>query len=152
MSNLINRKWCKNVEKWLKPWHMGTHPIVLSESYSMNTNMTGFGWFSKIFSIFLLWTKVASVLEGSTFSYLERVQNLTHMDKSWWQCNKPRNIWLKIVDNVQDNNHAWDIFQMQLCLMRYVQRCQIICVLQMQFRLIYLCPEIYLTHSHSEIH
>ena len=25
----------------LKPWHMGTHLRVLSESHSMNTNITG---------------------------------------------------------------------------------------------------------------
>ena len=30
------------------PWHMGTHLRELSESYLMNTNMTGFRWFSKI--------------------------------------------------------------------------------------------------------
>ena len=28
--------------KWLKPWHMGTHLRVLSESYPMNTKFTGF--------------------------------------------------------------------------------------------------------------
>ena len=28
---------------------MGTHPRILSESFLMNTNMTGFRWFSKIF-------------------------------------------------------------------------------------------------------
>ena len=28
-------------EKLLKPWDMGTHLTVLSESYQMNTNMTG---------------------------------------------------------------------------------------------------------------
>ena len=28
-------------------WHMGTHLRLLSESYQMNTNMTGFRWFSK---------------------------------------------------------------------------------------------------------
>ena len=40
----------KKDEKWLKPWHMGTHLRALSESYPMNTNMTGFSWFSKIFA------------------------------------------------------------------------------------------------------
>ena len=29
---------------------MGTHLRVLSESYPMSTNMTGFEWFSKIFT------------------------------------------------------------------------------------------------------
>ena len=32
----------KKVEKQLEPWHMGTHLIVLSEGFSMNTDMTGF--------------------------------------------------------------------------------------------------------------
>ena len=48
MANLANSKWCVNPEKWLKPWHMGTHLKVLCESYPMNTNMIGFKWFSKI--------------------------------------------------------------------------------------------------------
>ena len=29
---------------------MGTHLIVLGESYPMNTHITGFRWFSKIFA------------------------------------------------------------------------------------------------------
>ena len=33
--------------KLLKPWHMGTHLRVLSESYPMTTDMAGFRWFSK---------------------------------------------------------------------------------------------------------
>ena len=40
---------------------MSTHLKVLSESYPMNTNMIGFRWFSKNF---VLWTKVASALDG----------------------------------------------------------------------------------------
>ena len=36
----------KKLKKRLKPWHLGTHLRVLSESYPMNTNMT---WFSKTF-------------------------------------------------------------------------------------------------------
>ena len=42
---------------------MGTHLTVLGESYPMNTNMTGFKWFSKN-CILVLWTKEASALEG----------------------------------------------------------------------------------------
>ena len=49
VANLANAKWFKRLEKLLKPWHMGTHFRVLSESFPMNTNMTGFRWFSKIF-------------------------------------------------------------------------------------------------------
>ena len=52
------------IRKWLKPWHMGTHIRVLSESYPMNTNMTGFRWFSKIFV-----SKVGSTLEGLTHMF-----------------------------------------------------------------------------------
>ena len=50
VTNLANTKWCKKSEKWLKPWHMGTHLRVLSISYPMDTNMTGFRWFSKNFA------------------------------------------------------------------------------------------------------
>ena len=64
VPNLANTKWCKNLKKWLKPWHMGTH---LSKSYPMNTNMTGCRWFPKIFgSLQVLWTKVVAALEGLT--------------------------------------------------------------------------------------
>ena len=44
---------------------MGTHLRVLSESFPMNTNMTGFRWFSKIFQRF---SRVALALEGLTHS------------------------------------------------------------------------------------
>ena len=47
VDTLANTKWCENPEKWPKPWQMGTHLRVLSENYPMNTNMTGFGWFSQ---------------------------------------------------------------------------------------------------------
>ena len=56
---MMQKNW-----KWLKPWQMGTHLRVLSESYPINTNMTGFGWFSEIFCILVLLTKVAPGLEG----------------------------------------------------------------------------------------
>ena len=45
---------------------MGTHLRVHSESFPMNTNMTGFRGFSKIFFVLVLWSKVASALEGSS--------------------------------------------------------------------------------------
>ena len=37
----------KKNEKWLKPWHMGTHLRILGESYLMNTNVKRFRWFKK---------------------------------------------------------------------------------------------------------
>ena len=46
----ITKLWNKP-EKWLKPWHMGIHLRDLGESFLMNTNMTGFGWFSKIIDV-----------------------------------------------------------------------------------------------------
>ena len=51
VANLANTKWSKNPEKLLKPWHMGTHLRVPSESYPMNTNTTGFRLFSEFRSI-----------------------------------------------------------------------------------------------------
>ena len=54
-------------------WHMGTHLRVLAESYPMNTNMTGFRWFSKNICILVLWTKVASALEGLKLTLLCKI-------------------------------------------------------------------------------
>ena len=48
VATLANAQWCWNPAKWLKPWQMGTHLRVLSESYPMNINITAFRWFSKI--------------------------------------------------------------------------------------------------------
>ena len=70
VANFANTKWCKKTRKWLKPWHIGTHLRVLSESYLMNTNMTGFGWLSRYRCILVLWTKVARALEGLKVKYL----------------------------------------------------------------------------------
>ena len=49
----------------------GTHLRVLSESYLMNINMTGFRWFLKNLCILAHWTKVTSGLEGLTHEDLE---------------------------------------------------------------------------------
>ena len=38
----------KTPEEWLKLWHMDTNLRVLNDSYSMNTNTTGYRWFLKI--------------------------------------------------------------------------------------------------------
>ena len=56
MGNFANTKWCKKPEKWLKPWHMGTHMKVLRVSCPMNTSMTWFRWFSKMMQ--KTWTPV----------------------------------------------------------------------------------------------
>ena len=63
MSPIQNN--AENPEKMteIKHWHVGTHERALS--YHMNTNMTGFRWFSKIFvSLCFGEFKVASALEG----------------------------------------------------------------------------------------
>ena len=44
---------------------MGTHLRVLSESYAMNTNMTGFRWFSKIIHALVSSHKVLSGYGGT---------------------------------------------------------------------------------------
>ena len=50
VANLANMKWCKSPEKIIETLAYGTHLIVLSNIYLMNTYMTGFEWFSKIFA------------------------------------------------------------------------------------------------------
>ena len=47
LDNIMGKK----LSKWLKPWQTGTHLRVLSKSFPMNTNMTGFRQFSKISSV-----------------------------------------------------------------------------------------------------
>ena len=43
MKVLSESYWMNtNMTGLLKPWHMGTHMKALSLSYPMNTNMTGF--------------------------------------------------------------------------------------------------------------
>ena len=42
----------------------GTHLKFLSKSLPMNTNMTGIGMVLKNLCFLVLWTKVASALEG----------------------------------------------------------------------------------------
>ena len=55
-------------------WNPGTWVLiwarVLSENCPMNTNMTGFGLFSKNLCSLVLWTKVASALERLSTSIL----------------------------------------------------------------------------------
>ena len=41
VTNLTNTKLMQKPEKRMKPWQMGTHLRVLSECYTMNTNMAG---------------------------------------------------------------------------------------------------------------
>ena len=41
VPNLANTKWWKIPWKWLKPWHMGTHLRVLSESYPIEPKWQG---------------------------------------------------------------------------------------------------------------
>ena len=55
---------------------MGTHMKVLSESFPMNTNMTGFRCFPKNLSVFLFWMKVASSLEGLRLSSKRRYKRV----------------------------------------------------------------------------
>ena len=46
-ANFVFYILCKKTKICLKPWQMGTHLKVLSESFPMNTNMTGFRGFSR---------------------------------------------------------------------------------------------------------
>ena len=57
----------KNPGTSLKPWHMGTNLRVLSERYSMSTNMTEFRWISKIVALMCMGWKVAFALKGLSY-------------------------------------------------------------------------------------
>ena len=80
-ANLPYTKSCKKTEKWLKPWHMGTHLIVLSLSYQMNTNVPGLRCFSKFLS--------PCVLDESSFSIGRANKGKGALLSASWQ-NKKR--------------------------------------------------------------
>ena len=51
LANLANKKDAKNIfENVFKSWNIGTHLRVFGESFPMNTSMTGFRQFSKMFA------------------------------------------------------------------------------------------------------
>ena len=52
-----------------EPWHVGIHMRVLSERYSLNTNMTGFRWLWKFLCVLVLWKEIASALKGLNLMY-----------------------------------------------------------------------------------
>ena len=60
-SILSKQNHAKHQKRMQKTWQMGTHTRELSESYPMNTNMTGFRRFSKIFAS-------SNALDNSVFS------------------------------------------------------------------------------------
>ena len=70
---------------------MGTYLRVLSESFLKNTNMTGLRWFSKMFAFHVLWTKVASALEGLKKRLLYFLYNNTESPLSG-QANPPHSL------------------------------------------------------------
>ena len=56
LANLANTRWCKEPETWAHGYS--------SESFPMNTNMTGFRCFLRIFESLCFGWKVASALIG----------------------------------------------------------------------------------------
>ena len=120
VANFANSKWCKKPEKWLKPWHMRTHLRVLSESYQMNTNMTGFKCFSKIFvSLCFGWKKpLHSNLSFSKISQEQHKINLSFSLFPSTRCvNREKEIEVaKAMTRLQDCSPADMNIQQKLCL------------------------------------
>ena len=71
VTNLANTQGCKKTKKLPKPWQMGTHLRDLNESYPCNEYQHSLDrWFLKNLCILVLWTKVASALDGLTQLFL----------------------------------------------------------------------------------
>ena len=62
VANLAITKKCKKTEKWLKPWHMGTHLRVLCTIPQIST-WQGLDDFQNL-SVLVLWMKDASAAKG----------------------------------------------------------------------------------------
>ena len=75
VANLANyTQLCKNPEKSLKPWHMGTHLRVLGEGYPMSTNMTRFRWFQRSLRSCALGKSSLSIGRVKVISYPHEVK------------------------------------------------------------------------------
>ena len=81
---------------------MGTHPRVLCESYPMNTNMTGFRWFSKIFASMCFesalegyWVR-PHMQQGICYASMPGVRPQVHISTGSLQAG-----WLGRYENVQ---------------------------------------------------
>ena len=65
MANLANTKLMQKTLKMTETLaHVYSSPRVLSKSFPVNTNMTGFRWFSKFLHPCALDESIASALEG----------------------------------------------------------------------------------------
>ena len=88
VENLVKTKRCINPQKWLKPWHIGTHLRVLRERESSNEHQHG-----RVQSVFknlcvlVLCTKEASALKGPLF----------RIDNSSRTAGNEKGVWLKVV-------------------------------------------------------
>ena len=82
---------------------MCTHLRVLSKSYSENTNMTGFRWFSKNLCVLELWTRVASALEGLRKELESKIFSNEYIMEDQCTCTEIIQNWLMgFILNVYD--------------------------------------------------
>ena len=89
-------KLCKKGGQLLKPWHMGTHSRVLSDCYPINTNMTGFRWFSKLFASLCLWTHLALALEGLIIKGIPHYDGLADVMAYAWYISRHCTVFLSL--------------------------------------------------------
>ena len=82
VADLVNTKWYNNAGKWLKPWRMGTHLIVLIKSFPMHTNTAGFKRFS-YFSAFLCFDESSISIKRFNVLPLTLTQILLHCHRHW---------------------------------------------------------------------
>ena len=85
-------------KSWKITETLGTHMRVLGESYLVNTNMTGFKWFTKIFALLCFWGKyklsigrVKVFFQNFFFNYLCYISS--SCESFWylvsvWYCQK----------------------------------------------------------------
>ena len=131
LANLANTKWCKNPKKWLKPWHMGTHLRVFSESYQINTNMTGFRWFSKYCaleesSLHIGGVKILLANKHFAKLFILRFKPIHSFENNFEVKHHLQTILSRVVDKVLMNNFSSNIFQPMLLLKRYHQNSQVV--------------------------
>ena len=100
----------KKAEKWLKPWQMGTHMLVLNESLISNAYQHDRVYMIfKIFRALVPQTKVVSGLRGLTLPMLRLHSSKAQGHKYLWKPSKPCHVgihWKALAEYLDEYPYA----------------------------------------------
>ena len=124
VANLVNTKWCNKPEKWLKPWHMGTHLRVRAIQWI--PTWQGLNAFQKSLhpcpleesSLSIERVKRGSQRETLTHSHLERPKQAWQF---WWYFSYKSIFWKIFGGKILIRSQATTLLQIFCELLFYSQ-------------------------------